>query len=167
MIHVRRLRPSEWSLYRQLRLAALADAPDAFGSTLAGAIAHPDVHWHERLDRADADTSHPLVATLDGSPCALAWVMTDLARPGTAGLFQMWVSPEARGRGVGHHLLNACIDWAISRGHVAMRLDCTLGNEPARRLYERHGFVVTGEREPLREGSDVLVGRMERILSGA
>jgi hypothetical protein len=39
MIHARLMQPGESPVWRELRLRALADAPDAFGETLADAHA--------------------------------------------------------------------------------------------------------------------------------
>ena len=41
-VSVRRIRESEWRALREVRLLALADAPDAFGSTLAREAAFAD-----------------------------------------------------------------------------------------------------------------------------
>lgn len=42
---VRRLLPDEWRAYRAIRLRALADAPEAYGSTLARGEGLPDETW--------------------------------------------------------------------------------------------------------------------------
>jgi ribosomal protein S18 acetylase RimI-like enzyme len=66
----------------------------------------------------------------------------------------MWVAPDARGAGVGRALVDAVAAWARDRGCGRLVLSVTESNERARRFYVTHGFADTGERRPLREGSD-------------
>jgi ribosomal protein S18 acetylase RimI-like enzyme len=51
-------------------------------------------------------------------------------------------------------LLGAVADWSRDRGCDQLVLRVTESNEIARRFYEDRGFAETGEREPLREGSE-------------
>jgi ribosomal protein S18 acetylase RimI-like enzyme len=76
-------------------------------------------------------------------------------------VISMWVDRGARGRGIGWALLDATVAFA---GEAEVLLSVTDGNEVARRLYERYGFVETGLTEPLRSGSSLLVRelRLER-----
>ena len=96
MFELVRLTPDDWQAYRALRLAALADAPDAFGSTLAGESALDEAAWRAKL---------------------------------------------------GYRVL----DWARAQGHDQVRAWVSEGNLAAERLYARHGFVPTGERQPIRD----------------
>jgi ribosomal protein S18 acetylase RimI-like enzyme len=61
----------------------------------------------------------------------------------------MYVRPQARGRGVGGALVAAVIGWARARDAASVHLWVTETNKPARLLYERCGFTLTGERQPL------------------
>ncbi|MCA9712598.1 MAG: hypothetical protein KDK70_42615, partial [Myxococcales bacterium] len=71
---VRRLEPSEWRVYRELRLRALAESPDAFGSTLARERERSDEQWQARVaEGARSPSSLGLVAEVDGEPIGLAW----------------------------------------------------------------------------------------------
>jgi ribosomal protein S18 acetylase RimI-like enzyme len=145
---IRTLHPGDWTVYRDLRLRALADAPDAFCSTLAEESLRPDDVWSARL-AAPALGAHqqgwPFAAELDGTPVGLAWVKMDGAG---AHLYQVWVAPEARGRGVGAALLDAAIAWARARRARALHLDVTAGDGAAARLYRRTGFIDAGAPVP-------------------
>ena len=64
-------------------------------------------------------------------------------------LISMFVRPQARGRGVGEALVDAVVAWARRPGR---QLGPPVGDrdqQAARRLYERCGFTVTPERQPL------------------
>jgi len=51
-IAVRVLDESEWPLYRDVRLRALAESPDAFTATLADEAARDDQFWRDRMTRS-------------------------------------------------------------------------------------------------------------------
>ena len=165
MSSVRRLLPHEWRSYRELRLRALAESPNAFGSTVEIEQSKPDEYWAERLSLTAASQFQvPMVAEADGKLVGLLWGWIDSSKPDIAHLFQMWVSPEARGRGLGALLLDSAIEWARDVRVRSVLLRVTCGNSPANRLYMRAGFAPVGEPEPLRPGSSVLAQPMALAL---
>ncbi|WP_017600952.1 GNAT family N-acetyltransferase [Nocardiopsis lucentensis] len=158
MLELRTVEPGEWSLWRELRLSALAEAPYAFGSTLAEWQGSGDreERWRARLSIPGA---HDLVALLDGRPVGMASGV-----PGEADsveLISMWVTPAARGRGVGDHLIWAVERWGQRRGARTLRLSVLPNNDRAAALYERHGFADTGELGDLLPDSV----RRERVMA--
>jgi ribosomal protein S18 acetylase RimI-like enzyme len=58
-----------------------------------------------------------------------------------------WVDPDARRRGVARMLLDATVGFARDHGDREVFVSVAEGNDPARLLYERYGFVATGERD--------------------
>jgi len=162
---IRTFAADEWRLYRDLRLRALADSPDAFGSTLVEEAGRPDDEWARRLaSSADAPVNLPLVAEMRGQLVGLAWGRIDTSKPDVAALYQMWVAPTHRGSGVGQKLLEAVIAWATARNAASLDLGVTCGDSPARRLYERAGFKPMGAPQPLRPGSTLLAQSMRLEL---
>jgi ribosomal protein S18 acetylase RimI-like enzyme len=139
-IEVRRAGVEDWRRVKALRLAALGDAPDAFGTTHAEDAARPDEGWQDRL-RSGAVT---LVAVADGRDAGLCVVSRSHDDPAVAGLYSMWVAPWARGRGVGDALIEAALRAARERGWSRIVLEVGDNNLPAIALYERWGFAPTG-----------------------
>ena len=155
MIEVRALTPASWQIWRELRLAALAGAPDAFGSRLADWQDAGEERWRERLA---IPGSVNFVAVLDGEPAGMASGVP--GDDGTPELISMWVSPAGRGRGIGDRLVQAVAQWARQQGAAALRLTVAEDNEKAAALYRRNGFASTGEVEgPMPDGM-----RMEMVM---
>ncbi|MBV7420360.1 GNAT family N-acetyltransferase [Comamonas sp. CMM03] len=162
MISVRPIAPHEWPKYRDIRLQALQDAPDAFGSTWAAEATQADEHWSARMAAAAAsDTDRALFAVHGETVCGLVWCKLSAAEPGVADIYQMWVAPTARGLGAGRALLSQALAWAKSRGTQRVRLGVTVADSPAMQLYRSHGFAPVGEPEPLRAGSALMAQAME------
>lgn len=154
MVTVRAIRADEWRTYRAIRLRALQDAPDAFGSSFEAEAARPDEAWYSRLAAAaTSGMDRALFAVGGDHACGLAWCKLSATEPGVADLFQMWVDPGVRGRGVGAALLREAIDFAQSAGAGTLRLGVALAESPAMRLYRSFGFEPVGAPEPLRRGS--------------
>jgi GNAT superfamily N-acetyltransferase len=146
-VTVRRVTAGDAARFREVRLAALQDAPSAFGSTYAREVGLADTEWEERvrLASAGAERAH-FLAEDDGVPVGLVGVF---AYGGGWDLISMWTSPAVRRRGVGRLLVDAAVDWARSVGAGAVHLWVTAGNEPAENLYAALGFRRTGEVQPL------------------
>ena len=157
MVGVRETVPGDWQALRDIRLEALRDAPSAFASSYAGEAAHGEEHWRGRssgggmflaylteVSQASASQASAIQAR---EPAGLAGGYQ--VDPVTVELVSMYVRPRGRGRGVGEALVAAVIGWAAARRATSVHLWVTETNAPARALYQRCGFALTGERQPL------------------
>jgi GNAT superfamily N-acetyltransferase len=165
---VRRAGPDDWERWREIRLAALADSPAAFGSTLERELGFDEGFWRERLGHPD---NHSFFAELDGQ---LVGIAAGYLRPDERGpdgviaeLVAMWVRPEVRGRGVAGALVEAVSKWAREQGRPELRLFVSGGNDAAERVYERVGFERNGFSQPMPRDPDRFEYEMSRQLDSA
>jgi ribosomal protein S18 acetylase RimI-like enzyme len=154
---VRRIRAEEWQPYREIRLAALADAPDAFGSTLAAEAERPDHEWRARSTSAAAGSDRATFVLVDADDRwhGLAGGFRPGDPPADVELVSMWVAPPTRRSGYAQALVLAVTGWARETGGGVVGLWVTAGNAAAIGLYERCGFVANGERKPLPSNPDL------------
>ena len=159
MVVVREVTPDDWETLRDVRLAALREAPQAFGSSYAREAPFTEEQWRGRIN----DRSATFFAYLpeNPEPAGLAGVYVE---DGVADVVSMWVRPSARGNRVGEALIGATTDWAKTRDHDSLLLWVTESNTPARRLYDRCGFTLTGESQPLPSDPAIPEIRMRRSL---
>jgi ribosomal protein S18 acetylase RimI-like enzyme len=135
---LRALTVDDWPLWRAVRLAALADAPHAFGAALVKWPHGGEERWRARLALPGA---HNVVAFLDDRPVGVA---RGVPHEDGCELRSVWVAPEVRGQGVGDRLLGEIEAWAVRSGAAAIRLGVYTDNDAAVALYERHGFRLIG-----------------------
>ncbi len=163
-VAIRTIRTDEWPLWRDLRLRALADSPDAFRATLAEESAKPDEWWIELIGKT---VEHPRgglwIAWVGGEAGGMLFGRIDRDWT-TLEVGAMWVAPELRRNGIGSDLIQACVEWGRRCGASTASLWATVDNREAVAFYERHGFLPTEAREVLRPGSNLVVRRFERAI---
>ena len=146
-MEARQAQAADWEALRRLRLAALADAPDAFASTLEAEVAYPAEVWRQRAKGGPASAN--FIAREGGVDVGLAAIFTEPDASGRMHLVSMWVDPRYRRRGVARALVALAVGWAAERQAREVILWVADHNTAARRLYERIGFRPTGARQPL------------------
>jgi GNAT superfamily N-acetyltransferase len=157
----RRATIGDETILRALRLRAMSDSPDAFGSTYERELARTADDWRRWLISGatfileDAQGARGIVAGRH-----------DEAAAATVELLSMWVHPDIRGSGAGESLVSAIVSWAQAEGATVVRLQVVQDNSRARRFYERNGFRLTGHTRVRERGGQVEF-QMERRTHGS
>lgn len=143
---VSRIAAHHGPVLRELRTAALREAPYAFGETLEDTLL---VDPSSFGDTAALHASSPRLATFllytEGHPCGLVHAYIEDAPSARAFVSALWVAPAVRHLRGGELLLNAAIGWLIAEGATQVFAWITDNNPTAMRFYERFGFVATGD----------------------
>ena len=130
------LTPQDWQLYKLARLNSLEDAPDSFGSTYEQEVTLSDTEWQTRLDlKWRGLDALPLIAELEGQAVGLAWGVIHEPDTKMAHIYQMWVSPALRGKGIAKSLLYEISTWAVNKGCECIKLAVTTSAEGWFRAY--------------------------------
>lgn len=147
---LRRVRPEDAPVVKEVRLAALLDSPFAFGSTYAAEAGRTDEEWLSWATRASAGDKRTMyLAWLDRRAAGIVGGYRSAPEPAAVELVSMWTAAEARRTGIGSRLVRAIVDWAIESQASSVGLWVTRGNAPAQALYESLGFRATGDHQPL------------------
>ena len=146
-MEIRLLTAADAPEVRALRLRALRENPEAFGSTLAEEVDRPLEATAARL--ADPAAGFVLGASLaPGGPIVgVVGCYREAARKRrhVGVVWGMFVAPEARGRGVGRALLDAAVVRAAGwSGLEQLALTVVPENAAARALYVARGFRPFG-----------------------
>lgn len=157
-IEVRRIREDDWQLLRQLRLASLSDAPEAFGQRYEEAGMTADRDWKATCRAAASGDRRAWFLAFNGE-AAVGLVQGRRRPPNDCLLFSMWVAPEARRHGTGRALVQAVDDWASSWGAERVVLWVIEGNDGAILFYDRIGFRLQSA------GPDAESGRVYGALA--
>lgn len=148
-VQIRRLAPADAPLFREIRLEALRQAPEAFGSSFEQECSRSLEQFEQVLTTADV-----FGAFRDSDLLGMAGYRTQAgAKQAHKGLlWGMYVRAGARGTGVARPLVEAVLDHARQRVEL-VQLSVVAENEAAQRLYRSCGFVAYGhEVHALKQG---------------
>lgn len=151
-IGVRTLGTDDWQTYRQVRLAALEDSPEAFVATADQEQGYDDERWQERMVR-----SKRILATRDGQTVGVV-SLGRTASPDddqqVGEIFGLWVTPAARGTGVATALINASAVAARDNGDTHVLYWVGTDNGRAVAFASGIGFRPTDFRRPMSTTGD-------------
>lgn len=160
---IRPTEESDWELLKSIRLAALRDAPAAFGVSHAQAASNSDEQWQARASGA---TLPRFWLAVDGDD-TVGLAGGGIDQHGRYNLIAMWVAPAQRGSDAARRLVDAVKAHALELKHARVVLDVDPDNARAARFYQREGFVFLDEWEPLASHPAISVQRMEWLFIDA
>ena len=164
---IRRLRREEGLKYREIRLRALRDSPDAFGTTFAEAEAKPPQWFIDRARELDDEPDRwgVLVACDDDDVFhGMLYAAVSSENPSTMEVFGMWTDRALRRHGIAASLIDAVVSWSKRLGLSRIELWVTEGNDAAISFYNRAHFRDTGETDLLRPNRATRIHKMVRDL---
>jgi GNAT superfamily N-acetyltransferase len=137
---IRKVERADWSALRAIRLEALSDSPEAFGSTFSDTQLLTARQW-----KAKIATLLYFLVERDGKVVGMVSGGYNDNRPGTHWLYGMYVTRAARGTEAANLLVRAVLEWAQGEGASEVYLHVAAAAPRARTFYRKVGFRETGE----------------------
>ena len=145
----REFAPDDLDIYMQIRLEALETNPDAFGST-AEDFKRQSRDFHQRRLRNNYESADLafLCALDENRPIGMIGIVrnTHAKNRHIATIVGVYVTPSARGQGVGAKMMDAIIERGRRmEGVEQLYLSVVSDNLPAIALYQSCGFYRYGQ----------------------
>jgi L-amino acid N-acyltransferase YncA len=167
-ITIRLAETKDWQAIRDVMLEMLADAPHAFGDTLAEAESREMQEWQQLVEHL---TNTPygcayIVAQDHQGECGFVLGDTRLSRlpPGAVIAARLWVAPRQRERGLGRKLMDAVTRWAKEQSMDQIFVGIKDTNLGVMKFFEHLGYHDTGIRRQLSDDSPRQLILMARKL---
>jgi RimJ/RimL family protein N-acetyltransferase len=139
-MNIRLLNKDDWSAFRSLRLTALSEHPEAFGSSFEEESNMSDEVFKTGFNNCNifgAFETNQLIG------CGGFFVLSQAKMSHRGVLFSMYCNLQNRNKGVADALVKAIISYAKSRV-IQMHATVVTTNQAALRLYEKNGFKIYG-----------------------
>lgn len=146
-VTIRPAREEDLEEYRELRLEALREHPEAFSADYESDLNLPMEYWRNRLLDNLGDKNGIIVfSTLESRLVGMTGLFLG-SSPKTRHEGLIWgvyVRPEARGLRLAAGMIEQCTIWGRRRGVKHVKLGVTTTNGAAIRAYLYAGFSVYG-----------------------
>lgn len=137
---IRILTQEDWKIWKQLRLEALQNSPESFGSSYEEEFNGPDLDFQNSLSKSDI-----FGAFVDNAfvSCAGFYSLNSAKTKHRGVIWGMYTRPEYRGQGIASSLIQTIINHAKSRV-TQLHLTCVTSNLSAVAFYQKQGFKCYG-----------------------
>jgi RimJ/RimL family protein N-acetyltransferase len=143
-MNIRPLLPSEWEMFRDMRLLALKSSPGMFETTYAQAAARTEADWRALLGPEQQQIFGQFE---DDKLSGISGVFTSRDEEATAQLVMHFILPEYRGRRFAALFYQAGIGWARSRGLRRITVAARESNAPSLGAMRAAGFRQIGREQ--------------------
>lgn len=145
LITIRPGQEADAPAYRELRLEALRNHPEAFSADYAANEGQPMTYWTERLRSLDSD-GMMYFAVSDNKLIGMCAIYRGNSPKiqHSATLVSVYVQPAWRGWRIADGLITSCVEWARRQGVGIVKLGVVTANTAAIRCYARCDFKVYG-----------------------
>ena len=141
---IRVLNAQDKQAYRTIRLNALKNSPESFGSSYEEEVAFDLDRFTKRITKPNSCTFGAFEGHKLGGICNVSFQPRKKMNH-RADIFSMYVEPEFRGKGVGKALIERADKSALERKTVQqIYLTVVSSNQKAKSLYESFGFKTYG-----------------------
>lgn len=136
-INIRPIQPSDNAAMAKIIRQSLEE----FGANRPGTVYFDDTTDHLFELFQSTPTSAYFIAERNGTLLGGAGIFpTEGLQEGTCELVKMYLSPSARGMGLGRHMINRCLEVAKQTGFSSVYLETMPELKKAVSVYEKFGF---------------------------
>lgn len=141
---VRQAETKDATPLRKIRLEALENHPESFGSDVDNELDQPISAWKKILD--DQNYNAVFVAESKSTLVGMTgiFIRDRIKLKHTGNIWGVYVQPEWRGSGVADQLIQSSLNWAKEKGLQQVKLAVITTNSAAIHLYKRCGFREYG-----------------------
>jgi len=135
----------DWRDFKKIRLDALMNNPESFGSSYEEAANRDDKKWKERFKDTN---SIVFIAFNHKLPIGVSIVNYESAErfKHLAHIYSLYVKKEFRGKGISNLLIKSIILSTKRRKNIKkIKLNVVKQQIPAINLYKKFGFKIIGE----------------------
>lgn len=165
-MEIKLLTPDDASAYWELRLEALQQSPEAFGTSYEEAVQR--INPIERVANNLQMEGNYTIGAFDQDKLVGMVTLSQesgLKMKHRANILAMYVSPQVRGKGVGKAVLKEAIHQAKKlEGMLKLNLSVVSSNEAAKNLYIQLGFKVFGVEEKALKVADTYYDEDHMVL---
>ncbi|WP_171940484.1 GNAT family N-acetyltransferase [Herbaspirillum rubrisubalbicans] len=155
---VRQISKDDGETLRSIRIAALTDAPYAFGATLEEALAQPlDEFDATAVRHATSETSTSFFLNHEMSVVGTVGAFIEAASSGQAYICALWLEPNHRGSNGATMLVDEANRWLFTRGVESVNAWVANSNARAAAFYRKFGFTPTARTQRLPSGLYIIL----------